>query len=101
MTRWMRLQKSSWEENKMAYNGNARTMFLKNYEESSHSCWSHRRHPVEGKPGDPKARHTCIECGRKTYEENMTPTEQVAFNKFKAWLLWKCKECKPRRSHKW
>jgi ribosomal protein L37E len=54
---------------------------------------SRRGHPVEGMPGDPMNRHTCIDCGHKKYEKKMIPTGLVKENNFKAWLLWRCQVC--------
>lgn len=52
-----------------------------------------RHHPVEGLPSDPKARHTCRDCHRKRYEEDMIATGSVKENNWKAWMIWRCKEC--------
>ena len=52
-----------------------------------------RHHPIEGLPGNPRARHTCKDCHRKKYEENMKITGLVKENNWKAWMLWRCKNC--------
>lgn len=54
---------------------------------------SRKGHPVEGLPGDPKARHTCRDCRRKKYEEKMIATGSVKENNWKAWMIWRCKDC--------
>lgn len=55
---------------------------------------SRRGHKIEGMPGDPKSRHTCVDCGHKRYESLMIPLGRVKENNFKAWLLWRCIVCK-------
>lgn len=53
---------------------------------------------VQGKPSNNlKARHSCFLCKKKKYEFKMVCTDRVKVNNFKAWFLWKCKNCHEKK----
>ena len=49
----------------------------------------------QGMPGGDRARHTCIICKKKRFEEHMEHTGEVNYSNYKAWLEWTCKESCP------